>query len=174
MAPKTDPPAAKLSAVMSYLHNPPQAYTLKDLEKALPGASSVSSMQVKDFVNHLVQTDRVSTEKIGSGNWYWSFPADRGVKLRARLQKEKKDRREVENVVGRVEKEIEQIGGLGNEALAKEVAKWKVKEREAREVFGQLSRGGKIAVEAKLKDVKEVELECNRIGGLFSWEVMRV
>lgn len=33
-------------------------------------------MLVKEYLSHLVGESLLSVEKIGSGNWYWSFPAD--------------------------------------------------------------------------------------------------
>jgi Mnd1 HTH domain len=50
------------------------AHTLKDLEKALPSVGSVSSMQVKEYVQAMLDENELTVEKIGSGNWYWSFP----------------------------------------------------------------------------------------------------
>ena len=58
---------------MEYFRSSLTAHTLKDLEKALPKVSSVASIQVKDHVQSLVDESLVKVEKIGSGNWYWSF-----------------------------------------------------------------------------------------------------
>jgi len=33
-------------------------------------------MQVKDYLQALQDDNKISVEKIGSGNWYWSFPSD--------------------------------------------------------------------------------------------------
>jgi ketosteroid isomerase-like protein len=33
-------------------------------------------MQVKDYLQALSDDNKIRVEKIGSGNWYWSFPAD--------------------------------------------------------------------------------------------------
>ncbi|KAA8893930.1 Mnd1-like protein [Sphaerosporella brunnea] len=74
--PKTDVPAAKRALVLNYFHTTRVAHTLKDLEKALPSAAGISSMVVKDYLASLVNDSLLTVEKIGSGNWYWSFPAD--------------------------------------------------------------------------------------------------
>lgn len=44
-------------------------------------------MQVKEYIQELADEGRIRVEKIGSGNWYWSFAGDeRGEKERARTQ----------------------------------------------------------------------------------------
>lgn len=44
-------------------------------------------MQVKEYVQELVDDNRLRVEKIGSGNWYWSFAGDeRRAKERVRSE----------------------------------------------------------------------------------------
>jgi hypothetical protein len=83
MAPQKSLPQAKLNLVLSFLRTNAAAYTLKDLEKLLPPAAGISSMVVKDYLASLVADSLLVVEKIGTGNWYWSFPAD------AKRQKER-------------------------------------------------------------------------------------
>lgn len=52
-------------------------------------------MQVKDYVQALVDDSKVHMEKIGSVNWYWSFPSEA--------------RREREQVKERLTKELERV-----------------------------------------------------------------
>jgi hypothetical protein len=81
-------------------------HTIKDLEKHLPSVAQINGMQVKgtyitdhryriahkplatlescppaniplpDYVQALQDESRIRAEKIGSGNWYWSFISD--------------------------------------------------------------------------------------------------
>ncbi|KAI5820511.1 meiotic nuclear division protein 1 [Pyronema omphalodes] len=76
MAPSKSLPPAKLALVINYIRTQSVAYTLKDLEKLLPPAAGISSMLVKDYLGQLVADNLLTVEKIGSGNWYWSFPVD--------------------------------------------------------------------------------------------------
>lgn len=76
MAPQKSLPASKVALVLSYFRQTAVAHSLKDLEKALPAAAGISSMAVKDYLAHLSGECQLSVEKIGSGNWYWSFPSD--------------------------------------------------------------------------------------------------
>jgi hypothetical protein len=38
--------------------------------------AGISGIQTKDFIQALVDDGKVRVEKIGSGNWYWSFSSD--------------------------------------------------------------------------------------------------
>jgi chromosome segregation ATPase len=49
---------------------------LKDLEKSLPSVASIPSIQVKEYIQALLDEDKLRVEKIGSGNWYWCFGSD--------------------------------------------------------------------------------------------------
>lgn len=51
-------------------------WTLKELEKALPSVASINGMQVKEYIQALSDEGQLRVEKIGSGNWYWSFLSD--------------------------------------------------------------------------------------------------
>ena len=48
-------------------------HSIKDLEKSLPAVASINGMQVKDYLQALHDEGKIRVEKIGSGNWYWSF-----------------------------------------------------------------------------------------------------
>ena len=48
-------------------------HNIKELEKALPSVASINGMQVKDYLQALSDEGQIHVEKIGSGNWYWSF-----------------------------------------------------------------------------------------------------
>nr|POE63315.1 e3 ubiquitin-protein ligase hel2 [Quercus suber] len=73
MAPKTHCNALKLASVVSYLQKSRVAHNIKDLEKHLPSVASINGMQVKDYLQALQDDNKINVEKIGSGNWYWSF-----------------------------------------------------------------------------------------------------
>ncbi|KAK8168363.1 meiotic nuclear division protein 1 [Phyllosticta citrichinensis] len=75
-APKSLPPAAKQALILDWFHESGVAHSIKDLEKALPGVASINAMQVKDYLQALSDDNKIRVEKIGSGNWYWSFPSE--------------------------------------------------------------------------------------------------
>ncbi|KAE8452177.1 hypothetical protein EG329_001644 [Mollisiaceae sp. DMI_Dod_QoI] len=76
MAPKTLPPAAKQAKILEYFKESMGVFTLKELEKLLPSVASINQMQVKDYLQSLQDEYLIRVEKIGSGNWYWSFSSD--------------------------------------------------------------------------------------------------
>ena len=51
-------------------------HTLKELEKVLPSVASINGMHVKDYLQALSDEGKIRVEKIGSGNWYWSFASE--------------------------------------------------------------------------------------------------
>lgn len=44
-------------------------------------------MHVKDYLQSLADDNKIRVEKIGSGNWYWSFPSDDKKAKDAALEK---------------------------------------------------------------------------------------
>ncbi|KAK5720043.1 hypothetical protein LTR15_007316 [Elasticomyces elasticus] len=73
MAPKATCNALKLASVLTYMQKSRVAHNLKDLEKHLPSLASINGMVVKDYLQALADENKINVEKIGSGNWYWSF-----------------------------------------------------------------------------------------------------
>ncbi|KAJ4347468.1 hypothetical protein N0V95_005389 [Ascochyta clinopodiicola] len=76
MAPKTTINTQKQSTILTWFHKTALAYSIKDLEKLLPSVASINGMAVKDYLQALQDDGLIRTEKIGSGNWYWSFPSE--------------------------------------------------------------------------------------------------
>ncbi|KAF8247581.1 hypothetical protein K440DRAFT_295275 [Wilcoxina mikolae CBS 423.85] len=106
MAPSKSLPPAKLSLVLQYFRTTSVAYTLKDLEKSLPSAAGISSMTVKDYLAALVAESLLCVEKIGSGNWYWSFPADAKRQKEAILSAAIQERDKARSMVDAAEKAV--------------------------------------------------------------------
>lgn len=75
-APKNLPPAAKQAKILLYFQDSLSVFTLKELEKVLPGVASINAMQVKEYLQALQDEYAIRVEKIGSGNWYWCFRSD--------------------------------------------------------------------------------------------------
>ena len=91
-------------------------------------------MQVKDYLQALSDEGKIRVEKIGSGNWYWSF-----------LSEEKTGR---ENTLGRLKEELAKVeGSLGE--LEEKV-------REASEKRGEDDEDRGELVSAKLGLAEEV------------------
>jgi hypothetical protein len=75
-APKTTINAQKQATILAWFHKTALAYSIKDLEKLIPSVASINGMAVKDYLQALQDDSQIRSEKIGSGNWYWSFPSE--------------------------------------------------------------------------------------------------
>ncbi|KAJ5384914.1 Meiotic nuclear division protein 1 [Penicillium concentricum] len=68
--------SAKQDLILTHLRATGTCHTLKDLEKTLPSVASINGIQVKEYIQPLIDEGQLRVEKIGSGNWYWSFSSD--------------------------------------------------------------------------------------------------
>lgn len=50
-------------------------FQLKELEKMLPKEKGIVAQTVKDVLQSLVDDRLVMAEKIGTSNYFWSFPS---------------------------------------------------------------------------------------------------
>ncbi|KAK3114727.1 hypothetical protein LTR53_006681 [Teratosphaeriaceae sp. CCFEE 6253] len=73
IAPKITCNPLKLASALAYIQKSRVAHSIKDLEKQLPSVASINGMQLKDYLQTLQDENKINVEKIGSGNWYWSF-----------------------------------------------------------------------------------------------------
>lgn len=110
MAPKIQPNAQKAATILAWFHRTAQAHSIKDLEKTLPQVSSISGMHVKDYLQALSDDSKIRVEKIGSGNWYWSFPSDEKKAKDATLLKALEENNKASAVVAELQCKIEEAG----------------------------------------------------------------
>ncbi|KAI9874196.1 MAG: hypothetical protein M1830_010085 [Pleopsidium flavum] len=152
MAPRTLPPAAKQALILTHFHKSGTAHTIKELEKALPSIASINSMHVKDYLSALSDEGKIRVEKIGSGNWYWSFAGEeRGAKegvLRG-LREEK----------GRVEGSVWDLGARLEEVQKARAGQGEEEEREEL-VVRERALGGEVeALRVELNGYSENDPE---------------
>jgi len=75
----------------------------------LPAVASINGMQVKEYVQGLIDDGQLRVEKIGSGNWYWCFGSEeKREKEKVKVQLEKEIGR-MQKVTKDLEKELERI-----------------------------------------------------------------
>jgi len=91
----------KRKTVLQLLRSSKRPYTLKDLEK-LAAKAGVVQNTVKDVVQGLEQDGLVDMDKIGSTNWFWSFPSKDAAARRTKL-------RQTQERVTSLEAEIAQL-----------------------------------------------------------------
>ena len=106
-APKANVQQQKLAAVLEHFHNSRVAHNVKELEKALPSVASINGMQVKDYLSALSDENKISVEKIGSGNWYWSFPGEEKKEKEEALERAMKERDRLNDLVNEIKLRLE-------------------------------------------------------------------
>jgi DNA-binding transcriptional regulator GbsR (MarR family) len=92
----------KMAGMQALMMESNDIWTLKDLEKECPKRKGIISQSVKDILQELCDSDLVSWDKIGSGKFFWCFPADaynRRAVARAAM----------ESVIAETEAEIAQL-----------------------------------------------------------------
>ncbi|KAH0589467.1 hypothetical protein H2248_005214 [Termitomyces sp. 'cryptogamus'] len=87
MAPRGLSVEEKRVRLLEIFHETKDFYQLKELEKLGPKMKGIVSQSVKEILQSLIDDGLVQGDKIGSSNFYWSFPSQRGVMVQARLAK---------------------------------------------------------------------------------------
>ena len=78
-------------------------------------------MQVKDYLQALQDDNKIRVEKIGSGNWYWSFPSDEKRAKESALARAQEDYNKADAMATELEAKVDEAGaarGEDDEALA--------------------------------------------------------
>ncbi|KAI9505431.1 Meiotic nuclear division protein 1 [Coemansia spiralis] len=76
----------KRKRMMEIFHETKEPYLLKELEKIAPKQKGIVSQTVKDVVQSLVDDNMCYCEKIGTSNYYWSFPSETAVKRQNKMK----------------------------------------------------------------------------------------
>jgi len=105
----------KLATILAWFHNTAVAHSIKDLEKALPQVGSISGMQVKDYLQALSDESMIRVEKIGSGNWYWSFPSDAKKAKEAALEKAQEEYNKAKTAATELQMKVDEAGAARGE-----------------------------------------------------------
>jgi len=74
----------KKDRMLKILHDSKEPFTLKALEK-LGSKAGVTSMSVKGVLEEMVADNLIELDKIGSTNFYWSFPSKGIAKMEAEI-----------------------------------------------------------------------------------------
>lgn len=75
----------KRSTILGIVSTSGDVFNLKDLEK-IGAKNGVVEKTVKDVVQSLVDDRFIEVDKIGSGNFYWSFPSASFIKFKVELE----------------------------------------------------------------------------------------
>ncbi|GBC10523.1 hypothetical protein RclHR1_00970024 [Rhizophagus clarus] len=78
--------AEKRKRLEALFHETKDFYQLKELEKDAPKSKGIVANTVKDVLQSLVDDNLVNTDKIGTSNYYWSFPSSALQSRKARIE----------------------------------------------------------------------------------------
>ncbi|KAJ6475366.1 meiotic nuclear division protein 1 [Mycena vitilis] len=124
MAPRGLSAEEKRVKLLEIFHESKDFYQLKELEKLGPKLKGIVSQSVKEVLQSLVDDGLVQADKIGSSNFFWSFPSQRGAIMQNRL-KQLTDAREgyqTQQVELRVQIEAEKAARVDNESRTERLA----------------------------------------------------
>ncbi|XP_071388933.1 meiotic nuclear division protein 1 homolog [Centroberyx affinis] len=65
----------KRTRMMEIFFETKDVFQLKDIEKIAPKTKGITPMSVKDVLQSLVDDNMVDCERVGTSNYYWSFPS---------------------------------------------------------------------------------------------------
>ncbi|KAH9961216.1 meiotic nuclear division protein 1 [Russula dissimulans] len=85
MAPRGLSAEEKRVKLLEIFHETKDFFQLKELEKLGPKMKGIVAQSVKEVLQSLVDDDLVQSDKIGSSNFFWSFPSQRGATMQNRL-----------------------------------------------------------------------------------------
>ncbi|EIW66487.1 hypothetical protein TREMEDRAFT_65349 [Tremella mesenterica DSM 1558] len=85
--------------MLEIFHESADFFTMKELERLGPKLKGVITQSVKDVVQELCDDGLVCFDKIGTGNYYWSFPSAAGALKQAALTKAQKEVEMVETKI---------------------------------------------------------------------------
>lgn len=72
-------------------------------------------MQVKDYLQALSDDNKIRVEKIGSGNWYWSFPSDEKKAKESALEKAQDEYNKATVIVEDLQAKVDEAGAAREE-----------------------------------------------------------
>ncbi|KAF8629667.1 hypothetical protein AX17_005606 [Amanita inopinata Kibby_2008] len=71
--------------LLEIFHETKDFFQLKELERLGPKMKGIVSQSVKEVLQSLADDGLVQTDKIGSSNFFWSFPSQQGAMAQRRL-----------------------------------------------------------------------------------------
>nr|KAJ3418961.1 Meiotic nuclear division protein 1 [Polyrhizophydium stewartii] len=157
----------KRKRMLEIFHDSRDFFNLKELEKIAPKSKGIIEKSVKEVVESLVNDGIVQTEKIGSSNYFWSFPGAEAHQIRKRLEATQAElstqlEKKAQAVIAIAEASAERADSLGQDErrallaalhqaeqehvqLTAEIAKYKDSDPA---VIAAKERGSKIAFDA--------------------------
>ena len=119
-------------------------------------------MQVKDYIQALSDEGQIRVEKIGSGNWYWSFMSEEKKAKECVLETLRAERNKVEATKEELEVAIKsaKVGRVGDDGAGRMemLARYEVLEVEVKNLRGELAGYSECDPAEVVRKKKELEV----------------
>ncbi|KAF9922707.1 Meiotic nuclear division protein 1 [Linnemannia zychae] len=122
--------AEKRTRLLDYFHETLTFHKLQELEKAVPKEKGIVQQAVKDVLQSLVDDGLVTVEKIGTSNFYWSFPSAAQQAKNAQLQKLEAELAQIEAVNAELERKIQEAAGSRQDSAQRQEMLGQLREAE--------------------------------------------
>ncbi|KAF2645668.1 meiotic nuclear division protein 1 [Massarina eburnea CBS 473.64] len=186
MAPKIVANPAKQATILAWFHKTAVAHSIKDLEKALPQVAGINGMQVKDYLQSLSDDSKIRVEKIGSGNWYWSFPSDEKTAKDAALALAREEYGRANGIIADLQAKIDEAGaargededmltqvGMDRKALVTTHGDLTKELEKLRQELAAYSEQDPVEVEKKRHETQQLQMKADKytdqILGMEGW-----
>ena len=98
--------ADKRAIILGIFHEKKEPFLLKEIEK-LASKKGVVLQSVQEILKTLTDDDLVKTDKIGTTNWFWSFPSEHATKLEQKKNQCNAELKALEKQLKKIEEDIE-------------------------------------------------------------------
>ena len=96
----------KRAIILGIFHEKKEPFLLKEIEK-LASKKGVVLQSVQEILKTLTDDDLVKTDKIGTTNWFWSFPSEHATKLEQKKNQCDAELKALEKQLKKIEEDIE-------------------------------------------------------------------
>jgi len=148
------------------LHDTKQPYTLKQMEK-LGSKAGVTTMSIKGVLEEMVSDGVIEMDKIGSTNWYWSFPSKEIARLQAKAQNLEENIDGTKRSVADLEEKVqelfkERVASDERTRKLKELAEIKAKISDQETKMKELSQNDPAKKQQLVQELEECKNAANR------------
>ena len=149
----------KMKIMKNLIMESKDIWTLKELEKVCP-KKGISGMIVKDILKDLCDNDLISSDKIGSGNFFWCFPSEDFNQRRLQEEKLTNQIQSYQEEIAQLEKEIQELqkgreDSAERDQLDSEIA---VFEQQIAEIHKESSKYEKMNPEALKQTQRQTQI----------------
>ncbi|CAG8443713.1 9699_t:CDS:2 [Ambispora gerdemannii] len=167
MPPKGLSAAEKRRRLEELFHETKEFYQLKELEKIAPKQKGIVMQSVKDVLQSLIDDNLVATDRIGTSNYFWSFPSSALQSRKAKIDELTHELEKLKEKKSEIQLNIEKAKGGREESddreeLLKKLAEAKTLKKQNTDELQRYRECDPTLLEAKEKAAKCALESANR------------